>query len=234
MPCVALRVVSKVGRSNLLFYDFIEIGTSDFDTLYQSCASDAIGISIEPVGYYIDRLTPEKANVKKIQCAIVSQKREAKEKIFYIPEEKIRELGIPIWHKGCNKVGSFHPVHIREDLCEHVVVDYCDAKTFSDIVIENNVGKVDFIKIDTEGQDCEIVESICEFYRKQEAGSLHEKPNRIQFETNEPRHEKRVDAIIASFEEMGYELLYRAFDTILQVKRDERGRYRKAMARGNV
>ena len=50
-------------------YDFIEIGTSDYDTLIQQCGDDEIGLSIEVVKSYIDRL-PEKKNVKKINCGI--------------------------------------------------------------------------------------------------------------------------------------------------------------------
>jgi hypothetical protein len=212
-------------NNSLIFYDFIEIGTSDFDCLYLSCDANAVGISIEPIGYYIDKLTPEKKNVKKIQCAIFAEKHTDKEKIFYIPEEKIQELKIPIWHKGCNKMGSFHPIHIKEDLCEHVVSEYCEIKTFSEIIKENDVGKVDFIKIDTEGQDCEIVESILEFYEEQKPDSPYQKPNRIQFETNDHLKKKRVDEIVKKFEKAGYETLYRGWDTILQIKRDEKRAY---------
>ena len=36
-------------------YDFIEIGTSDFDTLLQESQSE-IGLSIEPLKIYLDNL----------------------------------------------------------------------------------------------------------------------------------------------------------------------------------
>ena len=84
---------------------------------------------------------------------------------------------------------------------------------------------MDFIKIDTEGQDCEIVESILEFYEEQKSGSPYQKPNRIQFETNDHLKKKRVDEIVKKFEKAGYETLYRGWDTILQIKRDEKGAY---------
>ena len=45
-------------------YNFIEIGTSNFDTLIEKANDDTMGISVDAVKYYIDQL-PEKPNVKK-------------------------------------------------------------------------------------------------------------------------------------------------------------------------
>lgn len=47
-----------------MILDFIEIGTSDFDTIIQSNTYKH-GLSIEPIKYYIDRL-PNKEGVKKL------------------------------------------------------------------------------------------------------------------------------------------------------------------------
>ena len=49
-------------------YDFIEIGTSDFDTLLETTINK-IGISIEPLKYYLDNL-PNNDKVIKVNCAI--------------------------------------------------------------------------------------------------------------------------------------------------------------------
>ena len=40
---------------NIKHYDFIEIGTSDFDTLIETSNDNTVGISIEPIKYYINR-----------------------------------------------------------------------------------------------------------------------------------------------------------------------------------
>ena len=45
-------------------YDFIEIGTSDFDTLLET-TTNKIGISIEPLKYYLDSL-PNNDKVIKV------------------------------------------------------------------------------------------------------------------------------------------------------------------------
>ena len=44
---------------------FIEVGTSDFDTLIQVAKPETAGISIEPIKYYLDRL-PNPPNVIKM------------------------------------------------------------------------------------------------------------------------------------------------------------------------
>ena len=86
-------------------YDFIEIGTSDFDTLIQTCSDESIGLSIEPLQIYLDRL-PNKPNVKKITKAISELDSEID--IYYIPLENIWKHNLPIWVKGCNSVSKPH------------------------------------------------------------------------------------------------------------------------------
>jgi len=53
----------------LMKYDFIEIGTSNFDTLIENSNETTVGISIEPLKVYLDQL-PNLTNVIKINCAI--------------------------------------------------------------------------------------------------------------------------------------------------------------------
>ena len=40
-------------------YDFIEIGTSDFQTLIEEASDEAIGLSVEPISYYLNKLNLE-------------------------------------------------------------------------------------------------------------------------------------------------------------------------------
>ena len=54
----------------MVFYNYIEIGTSDFDTEIQKDNNNH-GISIEPIKYYYDKL-PIKENSTKLNIAISS------------------------------------------------------------------------------------------------------------------------------------------------------------------
>jgi hypothetical protein len=55
-----------------MHYDFIEIGTSCFDTLIEKSSDVKVGISIEPIKYYCDKL-PNKKNVIKLNKGISDQ-----------------------------------------------------------------------------------------------------------------------------------------------------------------
>jgi len=50
-------------------YNFIEVGTSDFMTLIQSADDQTVGLSIEPISEYLDRL-PNKPKVQKVNAAL--------------------------------------------------------------------------------------------------------------------------------------------------------------------
>ena len=67
---------------NHIHYDFIEIGTSDFHTLIESATDKTIGLSIEPIKTYLDRL-PNKENVLKVQAAVSDS--DSTIEIYHIP-----------------------------------------------------------------------------------------------------------------------------------------------------
>jgi hypothetical protein len=110
-------------------YNFIEIGTSDFDTLIENCSNEC-GLSVEPIKYYIDRL-PDKPNVKKLQVAISDV--DGYMDVYYISDDKIIEYNLPWWVRGSNSVNRPHPFAIKEmgeELYNQLV---------SDIIQENHV-----------------------------------------------------------------------------------------------
>ena len=52
--------------------DFVEIGTSNFETLIQLASEDSKGLSVEGLKMYQDQL-PDKPNVQKVNAAISSE-----------------------------------------------------------------------------------------------------------------------------------------------------------------
>ena len=91
-------------------YDFIEIGTSDFDTLIES-RNNQKGISIEPLKYYLDRL-PNNPDVIKVNAALSLIKGVAE--IFWVDPSDIENYGLPLWLKGCNSIYKPHPSTLKE------------------------------------------------------------------------------------------------------------------------
>jgi len=195
-------------------YDFIEIGTSDFDTLLELSTSDTFGISIDPLKIYLDKL-PDKKNVKKINCAISN--RCGTIDIFYIEPITIKKLKLPDWIKGCNSITAPHPTvykllsDMKYNPLDIIRKDSVIVKDIKTLMIENNVKSIKTLKIDTEGHDCVILDNYidyCLIYPNLFA-------KKIIFETNVLSSKDSQDHIINRLISNGYSLISRNTDTIL-------------------
>ena len=185
--------------------DFIEIGTSDFDTLLESSINER-GISIEPVQVYLNRL-PHRKNTIKV-CKGISDKCVNDAIIYYIPPHVIEALRLPNWLKGCN---SFFEEHLRHSSYEeYVVCDCVDIIRFVDIINEFEVNKLKKLKLDCEGHDLTILDSIYDQYMKRFLTVL---PEEIYFEcyTGEEkkppyRRKKELESTVLNFNSLDYVL----------------------------
>ena len=65
--CIILyiRLVKEGWYNNNKHFNFVEIGTSDFDTEIQKAGDSDVGLSVEPLKKYLDRL-PNKPNCVKV------------------------------------------------------------------------------------------------------------------------------------------------------------------------
>tara|TARA_Y100000389_G_C17458774_1_gene520087 strand:- start:2100 stop:3434 length:1335 start_codon:yes stop_codon:yes gene_type:complete len=193
----------------LVNYNFIEIGTSNFETLIEKATNDTIGISVEAVKYYINQL-PEKKKVKKINMGI-SNKNTILD-VYYIPEQVIDENNLPKWFKGCNCIGKYHPLHIKHEVTHLCKIEPVKVIPCYELFYKNKVKNVNCLKIDTEGHDCIILTSL--YYYIYYLPSIFY-PKKIIFETNENTKKKDVDEVIQLFCNLGYKLQSRSYDTIL-------------------
>lgn len=196
-------------------YDFIEIGTSNFNTLIEKANDKTRGISVEPIKLYLDMLD-DKPNIKKINACITYKKQCDFMKIYYIPLHIIERLNLPKYFRGCNSVGDYHPLHIKHGLKQHVCIENVRMKDFRELILENQVEEVKYIKIDTEGHDCTIMKGIYNFYLKNE-GFM--KPQKIQFETNENTTAREVKCIIKLFKNLHYIVTKSGNDTVLELNK---------------
>ena len=195
----------------LIDYDFIEIGTSDFDTLIETSNDSIVGLSIEPIKYYLDRL-PNKTNVKKLQVAVSDVDGEID--IYYIPDEKIKEHSLPWWVRGSNSIGRPHPFTVKEigkELYDSVVkIDKVPTLSWNTLVEQEKINSINFLKIDTEGFDHIILNdylNMCEKNPKLFA-------NRIKFERHpEVSNIEKIDEIIVRFKD--YHVEYNHTDVVL-------------------
>lgn len=193
----------------LIDYDFVEIGTSDFDTLIETADDNTKGISVDAVSYYIDKL-PDKLNCKKLNVGISNVNSTLD--VYYIPEHIIIKYNLPGCLKGCNTINTYHPLHIKWGLTQFCKIDKVKVITTYELFYQNNVRNVKFLKIDAEGHDVIILNSLFSYIRNL---PIIFYPNKISFETNSNSSEIDVDKIIKLYCSIGYTLAERGHDSIL-------------------
>lgn len=182
--------------------DFIEIGTSDFDTLIQTCDEDARGISVDAMKMYLDRL-PEKKNVKKIHAA-VSDVSGGSVRVFFVHPDDIEEHGLPNWVRGCNSIDRPHATVTKLLSENHLVhlmrLEMARCIDFGDLLKENDVRRIKFLKLDCEGHDCVILRGVVKHCRSNPVSW----PEKILFEANELTPTEVTNDTISTLVAEGY------------------------------
>lgn len=176
-------------------FDFIEIGTSDFETEIQDAGLKR-GISIEPVKRYLDAL-PNPPRVTKIHGAVSN--RSGTIDVYSISPENIIKYNLPDWTRGCNSVNEPHKGYAGQVPDEIVTKDTVPVYTFTDIINMCDVKSCKYLKIDTEGHDAIILESYMECL----SNGFPPIP-RIQFEDFGWCEKKDVDAVLEKLVCYGY------------------------------
>lgn len=193
-------------------YNFVEIGCSDFDTLIQYSHDGEIGLSVEPIKCYLDAL-PNKPNTKKVQYAISDKNGSII--IFYVKPEDIKTYNLPWWLKGCNSVSAPHPQVVEKLLEQNLPLSIIQQEevrviTYAMLAQIYEIETVDNLKIDTEGHDSVILESLIECC----SAGLSAFPNKILFESNlYVATAETIDKIEFKLHACGYSTTYRDFDT---------------------
>jgi len=196
---------------NIKNYDFIEIGTSDFDTLIETSNDNTVGISIEPIKYYINRL-PDKQNIIKVQAALSTTDGEVD--VYYIEDSKIEVNNLPWWVRGSNSINNPHPFAIKElgeELYNSLVtIEKVPTISWKTLIDSYNVGSVDYLKIDTEGHDHIIFRDFLD-YCKEHSFPI---PSKITLEYHDGVSNKvEIDKLVSELP--GYQIIRHISDITL-------------------
>lgn len=164
-------------------YKFVEIGCCDFNTQNDTLPDDSLGLCVDPIKYYLDNL-PQKPNLIKSNFAI-SNKR-ANVSVYYLSEATILEHNLPMWLRGCNKIEDVHPTVVKELRSRNLSLDLiCTetivTKTYEDLILQHECSDIDYLKIDTEGNEPDIIDSLYSFY-KSPSSTGYNKPLMINVE----------------------------------------------------
>lgn len=145
-------------------YDYVDIGSCDFDTAYDVAKSGDRVLLVEPIKYYLDRI-PDRENQVKANVAISSTTGQIP--VYYVPDVSIHLFDLPSWTRGCNSVGQRHPTvdrllearGLNLNIVNKNIVEVINFKELCDRYDITEIGK---LKIDTEGHEQYILPSVLE------------------------------------------------------------------------
>jgi FkbM family methyltransferase len=133
---------------------FVEIGSNYFDTLVGLAKDGWKGLIVEPVPEYFDKIERVDGVIYE-NVAIGPGSGDIP--FFYIPQSVIDANGLPAWARGLGSFKKIHPI-IASNKWEHFVKEIdVVMMTVEGLLEKHGVKKIDYLKIDTEGYDCEIL-----------------------------------------------------------------------------
>lgn len=144
-------------------FNFIQVGANDgisFDFLYDFVIKrNSVGIVIEPVKQYFDELSINYENFPNITPV----NKAVHPYLKNVPIYRINEAAIqkyPDWVKGIASVDKNHYKRVNIEAVDIVEI-LVEADTFTNVVNKNyKLQTVDYIQIDTEGFDFEILKMV--------------------------------------------------------------------------
>ena len=209
------------------FYDFVEIGTSDFDTEIQSADENDVGLSIDPMQFYLDRL-PDKPNCIKYNAAVSNKSGQTE--VHYIPLDIIQKCKLSNNLRGCNYIGEKHIGMERSvkmsgyNLDDLIVSETVPMVRFHELVEKFKIGGIHYLKIDTEGHDPIILGDYCDLIESRPELKAHI----IRFESNMLVSRVDLTKVLQRLFSFGYLLISSFDDTILQLPFNEMYQITKA------
>lgn len=204
----------KWEESSDTHYDYVEIGTSDFETASEVFSDNHRGLSIEPIIEYLDRL-PIKPKNKKLNYAISDT--DGVSNIYYVGIDDIEKNNLPEWIRGCNSIDKIHPSVQRyfeeNNVSVNVLSKQIERVSVRSLFQRESIQSIDFLKIDTEGHDFIIIRDLLK---------TSVRPKKIKFEANSLYTESEIIDIICLMEKNGYHLTQKTSNDIIMSFIDER------------
>ena len=150
-----------------MLYDFVDIGTCDFDTSAEIAGADQQVLLVEPLQYYLDRIL-DRPNIRKANVAVGATSNITT--VYHVPDVTIHLFDLPGWIRGCNSVGSRHPT-VDQVLTERglplnlVNGTNIHSITFQELCARYEITQISKLKIDTEGHEQYILPGVLEMVK---------------------------------------------------------------------
>ena len=210
-------------RRSLASLDYLEIGTSDFDTLAEAVNRDAVrgmsssalprGVSVEALPLYVAAVmnktshVPHSAHAILNYAVVAAAPHNATIEVFYIHPNDLRRYKLPQYLRGCNSVGAPHPTALRKlrsrsllRLLRQTSVPVVSLAALLDMVGGCRLG---LLKIDVEGMDAALLLAYASFlWARREC-----RADLIRFEVGNftgATYARDISAAIAALRSVGY------------------------------
>jgi FkbM family methyltransferase len=162
---------------------------------------------IEPVNYNLQSLKNRFKNINNIFFENVGVSDEKKQiKFYYVKESSVKKLGKE-WGTG---IGSFKKKHLLDHHRKRFKIIESDIEevnvkivVFNDLVEKYNISEIEYLFIDTEGYDYQIIKSI-DFNKT--------KINKVKFEYKHLDDTFKFDLRLLELREMFNQLNYKEID----------------------
>ena len=145
-----------------MLMDYVDIGTSDFETSLDVWHPGCRILLVEPLQHYLCALGQQPGVYK--MCAAISDSPGQCE-MFHIPQDIIAAAGLPNWVKGCNRISEPHPTVVKllqaQGLPQSLIQQQSAVVlTFHQLCEIYSITQSHRVKIDTEGHDHVILKQV--------------------------------------------------------------------------
>lgn len=200
-----------------MYFNFVDIGTSDFGTSIKNKKIGQKVLLVEPLQFYLDAL-PDGEGITKANYAVSNQ--DSSIKIFYVTPENIENYKLPRGFKGCNSIGKEHKTVLAYLKSHSIPLDIIESQdvsviSFNSLISKYAIDSIGRLKVDTEGHDHIILRNVLDVIK----GSNF-KIKEIVFEY-EPSFENtsELELLVKEFLEVGYEDLgFHKNNRVIQIK----------------
>ena len=191
-----------------MMYDYVDIGTSNFDTSLDVATDTDNIILVEPIKRFLDEL-PSGDNIIKVNCAIGS--KPSTDVIYCVNPE----LAVAQHFTGCNQIGKIHPLLKQEIDSQHlqlsdIIAEPIEIITFQQLCEQYDITWIAQLKIDTEGHEAIILKQVLQRIKTRELVV-----DEIKFEYNYLSDKQVLDHLILAFKEIKYVPYYESTDVRL-------------------
>ncbi len=135
---------------------FVEIGCCDFDTLRDLCDSGWKGVMVDPYKPYLNNITDHE-NLTKVNTAVGLYN--GKTTFKRVTDEFIKIVGDDDY-KGMGTITNVTALTTNKTIKGNIETYEVPLTTFDSLLTSLKITTIDYLKIDTEGMDFDILKSI--------------------------------------------------------------------------